>query len=102
VVDNIGSAGVTSAEHSGHESARLELRGHVRAAWADALQHDRFGDDDDFFDIGGHSLLVADIMARLGTLTGRRLRLRLFFDNPTVGELAGALAAGEPTGPRVR
>lgn len=102
-MNDIGSAGVTSTEHSGHEgSQRALLRGQVRAAWADALQQHRFGDDDDFFDIGGHSLLIADIMAKLGALAGRRLSLRLFFDHPTVNELTAALAAEDAFGSRGR
>ncbi|MGW4905292.1 acyl carrier protein [Streptomyces sp. NPDC004270] len=65
----------------------------VRAAWTAALGHDAFDDQDDFFDVGGHSLLVARIMARLGEATGGRLPLRLFFDNPTVRGLARAICA---------
>jgi acyl carrier protein len=72
----------------------------VRAAWAAALGHDAFDDDDDFFDVGGHSLLVARIMARLGEATGGRLPLRLFFDNTTVSGLAHAI--GRRTDPTDR
>lgn len=67
----------------------------VREAWAIALKHTRFGNDDDFFDVvGGHSLLVASIMGRLSRAVGRRLSLRTFFDNPSVHQLAAALDAG--------
>jgi acyl carrier protein len=85
-VDDIGSAGGPGSEL---------LRAEVRARWADALAHDRFDDDADFFDVGGHSLMIAEIMAGLGALAGTRLPLRLFFDNPTVNELTAALAAYE-------
>ena len=64
----------------------------VRAAWAGALGHDKFGDNEDFFAVGGHSLMVPRIMAKLGVLVGRRLTLRLFFDHPTVDELGSAIA----------
>ncbi|MFJ6666541.1 phosphopantetheine-binding protein [Streptomyces sp. NPDC091383] len=74
-------------------SGQTALRAHVRAQWSEALGHERFADDDDFFDVGGHSLLIADIMAQLGALAGTRLSLRLFFDHPTVAELAEVLAA---------
>ncbi|WP_055631802.1 phosphopantetheine-binding protein [Streptomyces griseoruber] len=70
-----------------------EVAHQVRAAWAAALEHDDFGNEDDFFDVGGHSLLVARIMAQLGTAVGRRLPLRLFFDHPTVDGLARAIGA---------
>jgi acyl carrier protein len=78
------------------------LRGEVRARWANALGHDRFDDDSDFFDVGGHSLLIADIMAQLGALAGTRLSLRLFFDHPTVNELTDALAADAAFGSPAR
>ncbi|MFS8103313.1 phosphopantetheine-binding protein [Lentzea alba] len=86
---------------SDHDSSERELlRAHVRAGWVSALTHDRFGDDDDFFEIGGHSLLIADIMAELAAKAGIRLSLRLFFDNPTVNELTDALASAQALGSR--
>jgi len=70
-----------------------ELTGFIRSRWGEALGHADFGDGDDFFDIGGNSLLVAGIMAALGTEVGTRLSLRMFFDHPTIRELAEAVDA---------
>jgi hypothetical protein len=70
-----------------------DLKAQVRALWAGVLGHDDFTDDDDFFAIGGHSLLVARIMASLSGRCGRRLPLRLFFDQPTVSGLAAVAAS---------
>ncbi|MFJ8547312.1 acyl carrier protein [Streptomyces sp. NPDC093586] len=93
-MDNFGSVGVASPDHAGHDGPDIELlRAQVRAQWADVLEHDDFGGDDDFFEAGGNSLLVAEIMATLGAVLGVRLELRLFFEHPTVNELTGALAA---------
>ncbi|MFJ9030111.1 acyl carrier protein [Streptomyces sp. NPDC102274] len=95
-MNDFGSVGVASPDHVGHDGPDLELlRAQVRVRWVDALEHDDFDDDEDFFDAGGNSLLVAEIMATLGALFGVRLALRLFFDHPTVNELTGALAAHE-------
>jgi acyl carrier protein len=74
-----------------------DLRKEVRAAWAAALEHEAFTDDEDFFDAGGHSLLVARIMADLGKAVGQRLPLRLFFDHPTVSDLSAAVEAALAT-----
>ncbi|MFF8413732.1 acyl carrier protein [Streptomyces omiyaensis] len=94
-MDDFGTAGAASPDH-GDDGARLDrVRALVRARWADALEGEAFGDDDDFFEAGGHSLLIADIMAGLGRTAGTRLPLRLFFDNPTVNELTTVLAAHE-------
>jgi hypothetical protein len=95
-VDNSGSVGLVSPDQTGHDGPDLELlRAQVRVQWADALEHDDFADDEDFFEAGGNSLLVAGIMAALGALLGARLPLRMFFTHPTVDEQAAALAAHE-------
>ncbi|MCX5612942.1 MULTISPECIES: acyl carrier protein [unclassified Streptomyces] len=95
-MNDFGSVGVASPDHIGHDGPDLELlRARVRLQWADALEHEDFGDDEDFFEAGGSSLLVAEIMAALGAELGVRLALRLFFNHPTVNELTGALAAHE-------
>lgn len=68
------------------------IPGRVREAWSAHLRHHDFGADDDFFDVGGHSVLVAHVMATLTRDLGARLPLRLFFDNPTVAGLSAAIA----------
>lgn len=60
----------------------------VRECWEDALLYNDFSDDDDFFDIGGHSLLIADIMSSLSSYVDRRIPLRAFFEHPTINELS--------------
>jgi hypothetical protein len=68
-----------------------QLCADVREAWTEVLGTSAFGDDDDFFAIGGHSLLLARISAMLGAKLHRRLALRLLLDHPTVNTLAAAL-----------
>lgn len=46
------------------------------------------GSGDNFFDLGGHSLLGAQLAARVRDDFGVRLPLRDIFDHPTVSELA--------------
>ncbi|MGW4522092.1 non-ribosomal peptide synthetase [Amycolatopsis sp. NPDC004378] len=50
----------------------------VRAAWAELLEHDTFAMDDNFFDVGGHSLILVKLQA------GLRSR---FTSAPTIGDL---------------
>lgn len=38
---------------------------HLRAIWVDLLGHDDFDDEDAFFDVGGDSLLAAEMHERL-------------------------------------
>jgi amino acid adenylation domain-containing protein len=72
-----------------------ELERRIADIWRDALRLERVGVDDNFFDLGGHSLLVAQVHGRLETALGRAFPLMLLFTHPTVRSLAGWLAGGE-------
>ena len=52
--------------------------------WAEVLGVERVGLDDNFFQIGGHSLLAARLFARLDMEFGRALMLGTLFTAPTV------------------
>ncbi len=65
----------------------------VAAAFADALgiPVSAIGADDDFFAIGGHSLLAARVATQLRSLVSRDVGLGALFANPTVARLAAHL-----------
>jgi amino acid adenylation domain-containing protein len=54
----------------------------------DLLKVETLGIHDDFFEIGGHSLLGAQLVARLRRALAMELNLRALFDNPTVAKLS--------------
>jgi len=56
--------------------------------WSDLLGVERIGIDDNFFDIGGHSLLAAKLFAELDTQFDRPLPLATIFRTPTIREMA--------------
>jgi amino acid adenylation domain-containing protein len=64
--------------------------------WCDVLGVERVGAHDDFFRLGGHSLLGAQALARVGALFSVDVPLRLLFEAPTVAAMADALRAVEP------
>ncbi|MBM3522397.1 MAG: amino acid adenylation domain-containing protein, partial [Alphaproteobacteria bacterium] len=71
----------------------------VLDAWRQVLHVDAIGLDQNFFDIGGHSLKMAQIQTRLEQLLARDAPLLLLFQHPTVRSMARALdGAPEPTG----
>ncbi|WP_189938205.1 acyl carrier protein [Streptomyces aurantiogriseus] len=71
----------------------------VRAAWIEVLGHDDFDDDTPFLEAGGHSLKATQVLIRLRRQLGVRLPNRLFFDHPTVRELAAAVERIAATSP---
>jgi acyl-CoA synthetase (AMP-forming)/AMP-acid ligase II/acyl carrier protein len=66
----------------------------VLAIWREVLEQDEIGARDDFFDLGGHSLAAAQIVARLRDAFGIELPVTAVFDHPTVAELSAVLATG--------
>jgi acyl carrier protein len=69
-------------------SPRNDTERVVAALVSELLEVGAVGIDEDFFLLGGHSLLGAQLLARLSELFGVELSLRALFDNPTVAGLA--------------
>nr|WP_245557080.1 non-ribosomal peptide synthetase [Jongsikchunia kroppenstedtii] len=69
---------------------RTELERQAAAIVAEQLGLDvaLVGRDDDFFELGGNSLLATQVAGRLETLSGNRIAVRALFAQPTVAGLA--------------
>ncbi|MER7418915.1 amino acid adenylation domain-containing protein [Micromonospora peucetia] len=63
----------------------------IAGIWREVLERDRVGVTDNFFDIGGHSLALAAVHARLTAATGRSIAMLDLFRHPTVRALAAHL-----------
>ncbi|MEV4130486.1 amino acid adenylation domain-containing protein [Nocardia sp. NPDC049707] len=63
----------------------------VASIFAEVLGVKGVGADDDFFTLGGNSLLATQVVSRLQSLTGAGIRVAAFFTDPTVRGLARQL-----------
>jgi amino acid adenylation domain-containing protein len=70
---------------------RTPLEKEVAKIWAEILGLDQVGIDDNFFDLGGHSLLLTQLVSRLRTTFKIELPLRTLFESPTIAQLAVAI-----------
>jgi natural product biosynthesis luciferase-like monooxygenase protein len=64
----------------------------IAAAWRDALKLENVGAEDNFFDLGGHSLLVVQVHRRLREQVPKPLSLTDLYRFPTIRSLAEFLA----------
>jgi hypothetical protein len=70
----------------------------IAEIWRQLLGRAQVSRQDSFFEVGGNSLLVVQVRARLLAATGLEVSLVDLFRHPTIAGLAAALA-GRPTGP---
>ncbi|MGD0246699.1 MAG: amino acid adenylation domain-containing protein [Streptosporangiaceae bacterium] len=73
------------------EGPRSDAEHVVAQAWAELLRRHDIGIDDDFFTLGGDSLLGAQVAARLRERLDIDLPLRALFEAPTVARLAARI-----------
>jgi len=60
----------------------------IAAIWAEVLGLEKVGTDENFFEIGGHSLKAMQAIARIGDTFSIQLPVRELFQLPTIAELA--------------
>ncbi|MBM7459468.1 non-ribosomal peptide synthase/polyketide synthase [Rhodococcus coprophilus] len=72
----------------------------VAGVYAELLGIDRVGLDDDFFALGGNSLIATQLAARLGSALDTTVPVRAVFEAPTVVALAAAVASTAGAGAR--
>ena len=84
----------TSANSLGdhiYVAPRTEVEKRVVAILAELLGLEKVGIDDNFFFLGGHSLLGTQLIARIRNVFDVELSLRTVFDSPTAVELSDTI-----------
>jgi amino acid adenylation domain-containing protein len=67
---------------------KTSIEQQIANIWSEILKLEKIGIHDNFFDLGGYSLLGTQLITRLRQLFSVELSLRFLFELPTVAELA--------------
>ncbi|MCB1853158.1 MAG: amino acid adenylation domain-containing protein, partial [Gammaproteobacteria bacterium] len=78
----------SSAETPSHVAPRNQIERQVAAIWCELLGLERVSVDDNFFDLGGHSLVASQVVSRIRDELQVDMLLSRFFKRPTVAGLA--------------
>ena len=74
---------------------RTELERQMVDLWEKVLDRQNLGVTDDFFEVGGHSLLAVILVSRMKSELGLALSLDRLIERRTIAGVLGALAEGE-------
>jgi amino acid adenylation domain-containing protein/non-ribosomal peptide synthase protein (TIGR01720 family) len=95
-VDRGGLPAPEARAHSGHALVppRNDLEREIAAIWREVLHLDEVGVDDNFFDLGGHSLSLLRVHGHLrARLPHAEVKIVDLFEYPTIAALAAHLSA---------
>jgi amino acid adenylation domain-containing protein len=67
---------------------QTHLQSQLQKIWEQVLGHKAFGPRDNFFEIGGHSLLAVRLITQIEKVLGIKLPLPILFQAPTIEKLA--------------
>ncbi len=80
-----------------YQGPRNRLEARVAKIWSEVLGVARVGADDNFFDVGGHSLRLIQVRDRLVEVFGEEVSMIELFQHPTVAAMAERFAGGGRT-----
>jgi hypothetical protein len=87
-----GQGPAARAESDGYVAPRNPIEELLAPLWGEVLGVGRVGVFDDFFALGGHSLLGVQLISRVRDLFGVKLPVRAVFSSATVADLAERIA----------
>jgi acyl carrier protein len=74
---------------------------HVKAVWSEMLQMDHIAPEQTFFEVGGDSLQMIDMLFRLGSELGMEIDPGLLFEDPSLRGFSALLTAARGVGAKV-
>lgn len=78
-------------EHSAYVAPRTELEELLAQTWIEVLGFEQVSVHDDFFALGGHSLMAAQVIYRLQDALNLEIPINRLFELPTIAALADYL-----------
>jgi amino acid adenylation domain-containing protein len=78
--------------------ARTPTEKQISAIWAEVMEWERVGIYDDFFELGGNSLLATQIVSRVRAAFGVQVPLGALFEGPTVAQLSAIVEEAQNRG----
>ncbi|MCY7792991.1 condensation domain-containing protein, partial [Bacillus haynesii] len=84
-----------NGQSDSYRAPSTEIEKALCGIWEEVLGVRPVGLDDNFFDLGGHSLKGMMLTAEIQSKLGKKVPLKTLFDCPTVGLLARSIEASE-------
>jgi amino acid adenylation domain-containing protein len=89
-------------EQRRYVAPETETQAQLAAIWCDLLKVEQVGLADNFFQLGGHSLLVMQVIARIRRAFEVEVPLLNLFENPTLAGMADEVEKARASGMRAR
>ena len=87
---------------AGYTAPRTPVEEVLAELWAQVLDVERVGIHDDFFQLGGDSLLATQLLSRVREIMHVEVSFLSFFETPTVAEMAKSIEAASRTAPALQ
>lgn len=89
---SLPAAGLSDYSAGELEPPQGKVEERIASIWQEVLQVGQVGRRDDFFALGGHSLLVLKVLTRINQSLGCALKVRDLYKSPTLQELAARVS----------
>ncbi|HEX7186070.1 MAG TPA: amino acid adenylation domain-containing protein, partial [Thermoanaerobaculia bacterium] len=86
-------------DEQGQVAPRTPTEQGLARIWSSLLRVEQIGIHDDFFALGGHSLIATRVTSQIKSLLGVDIALRALFETPTVAALAERIDTLSASGP---
>ncbi|HEU0303201.1 MAG TPA: AMP-binding protein [Gaiellaceae bacterium] len=94
LAERLGITGSRAAVAAAYSAPSTAMEREMAALWESTLDVERVGADDDFFTLGGDSILAAELFAAIASRYGRTLPLTMLMWTPTLRTFCAAFEEG--------